>query len=201
MNDLLNERFGRLTVIARAGKNAAGSRWKVLCDCGNEREVQRSALTSGAQVSCGCKKKEVLYENRPLKHGMSNTSTYKIWLGMRKRCMDERDSRYGGRGIKVCERWLESFDNFLADMGERPEGMSIERNNNDSDYEAKNCRWATVKEQARNKRNNIVIEFDGRKMILQDWATYLGMDRRTLAWRLKAGWSLKKTLTKGIDNE
>ena len=202
MRDLTGARFGRLLVKEKSGSDAAGSRWHVICDCGVEKDVQRSALVSGAQVSCGCWKKERATQGNP-RHGHSVgrkvTRTYGIWSGMRKRCRDTDNEKYGGRGIEVCERW-DAFENFLKDMGEAPDGMSIERIENNGNYEPENCRWATTPEQARNKRNNIYLEFDGRKMILTDWANLLKIDRRTLAFRLKNGWTVEKTLTTPIGN-
>lgn len=101
---------------------------------------------------------------------------------------------YGGRGIKVCERWMD-FDNFLADMGERPEGLEIDRKDNDGNYEPGNCRWATIKQQCNNTRYNHKITYNGKTLNLVEWASVLGMKKGTLGNRLKRGWSIERALT------
>lgn len=121
------------------------------------------------------------------RHGSCGTRTYRIWKAMRTRCNNPNSpafSRYGGRGIKVCSRW-DSFSAFLADMGEAPEGLSIERKNNDRGYEPENCRWATPKEQARNMRVNRLIEHDGETLCLSEWAERLGTTADVLWKRLR----------------
>lgn len=133
------------------------------------------------------------------KHGMSFTPTYKIWSGMTKRCTNPNYflyARYGGRGIKVCERW-KKFENFLADMGERPEGMSIERMDNDGDYSPENCRWASRVEQANNMSSNRFLEFQGVRHTCAEWARKIGIRYATLQDRLRQGWSVEDTLTYG----
>ncbi len=128
---------------------------------------------------------------------MSGTSTHVIWMTMRQRCRDTNAkdyARYGGRGIKVCERW-ESFENFLADMGERPAGMSIERDDNDGDYTPDNCRWATRSEQQRNRRSNVLLTHDGVTLCVAEWAIRTGINRMTLHTRIDRGWPTDKALT------
>lgn len=125
---------------------------------------------------------------------------YGTWSDIKKRCLYPKYKQYylyGGRGIKICDRWLESFENFLEDMGERPsQKHSIERINNDGDYEPSNCRWATKKEQSRNKRNNRMITFEGKTLCIADWADLFNLNYATLLRRIKAGWNINQALNK-----
>jgi len=157
--DLSGNRFGRLIVIERAGSDLGGNaKWRVFCDCGKETIVSGCSLRYGYTKSCGCLRREIII-NRNTTHGDSCSRSvsreYGIWNGMKSRCTNRKckDFKYyGGRGIKVCCRWLDSFDNFLKDMGRCPPGLSIERKNNDGDYEPGNCLWATQSDQIKNRR-------------------------------------------------
>lgn len=151
-------RFGRLTVLGRSTKKSnVGAVWDCVCDCGGSASVNSLKLRTGHTKSCGCLKREVIEETQAqnLKHGMANkTKTYKTWKCMRHRCNNENSDQwewYGGRGIKICKQW-DDFEVFLADMGERPIGTTIDRIDSDGDYEPSNCRWATPKQQAENNR-------------------------------------------------
>lgn len=153
---LAGQRFGRLLVGDQADRSATGEvRWHCRCDCGNETIVQGNNLKSGHIQSCGCLGDERRRENNRT-HGLSKSRTYRSWRAMRRRCFDHKYREfhlYGGRGISVCERWNASFEAFLADMGERPQGTSIDRYPDvNGNYEPGNCRWATPLEQAHNKR-------------------------------------------------
>jgi hypothetical protein len=155
--DMTGLTFGRLTAIRYVGR----SRWLCQCRCGAIAEVDGGSMRIGTTKSCGCLLKEARRNNEHnKKHGMRGTSTYHIWTSMKQRCYNEKAinyHNYGGRGIKVCDRWLNSFENFLSDMGERPEGKSLDRYpDNDGNYEPGNCRWASSKTQCRNRRNNVV---------------------------------------------
>jgi len=130
------------------------------------------------------------------------TATFRSWADMRSRCLNENSKhyhRYGGRGIKICDRWLESFDNFLTDMGEKPESLTLERVNNDGNYTPENCLWATRQEQAINRNTTKFIKFRGEKKTLRQWAEYYNLKTITLYSRIHCyGWSLKQALNKPV---
>lgn len=184
--DLTGKRFGRLTVVEYAGTNKVGKSsavtWHCKCDCGNDTIVMTNHLRTGNTSSCGCFVRE-----RHTIHGMWDTSIYRTWADIKKRCLNPNNKaykHYGGRGITICERWLK-FENFLADMGERPDGLTIERIDNDKGYSPENCRWATYKEQNRNSRRTRMISYFGETRCLSEWAEVLNINRTTLHWRLR----------------
>lgn len=192
------QRFGRWTVTALAARRRGQARWHVRCDCGNESVKTSAQLRAGITRSCGCLRREVS-RNRHFLHGAAagtRTPTYRVWRNMRQRCENPRNpefANYGGRGIVVCERW-QRFQVFLADMGERPAGMSIERIDNDRGYEPGNCRWATPSEQAQNTRVAHRITFRGETRTLTDWCRVLGIDRSTAQRRIARGWKAAEAL-------
>lgn len=156
-SNIAGMRFGRLTALAACSNvESMAAKWLCSCNCGKEKTVDSYGLRSGRVRSCGCLKKEHAgHLNR--KHGMSTSPTYMSWKSMIGRCqraVTNSYRSYGGRGISICERW-HTFEAFLADMGERPIGTSLDRINCDGNYEPSNCRWATAKEQAQNKRKRI----------------------------------------------
>lgn len=153
--NLKDKKFGRWKVLEYNG----GSYWKCLCDCGKIKMVDGNSLRRGLSKSCGCLHKEIISKmgKDRIRHGRSNKGdlTYTSWQHMKRRVLNKNSPdfpNWGGRGIKVCERWIK-FENFLEDMGERPEGMTLDRIDNDGNYEPSNCKWSTRKEQNRNKRN------------------------------------------------
>ena len=167
--NIINKRFGSRVVIGES-KNKRGKQiYLCICDCGFKGEVSGTILRQGRSYSCErcCQKT----------HGLSKTNTYSIWIGMIKRCSKENAANYknyGGRGIKVCERWLE-FENFISDMGKRPEGFQIDRINNDDDYKPENCRWVSPKENSNNRRDtpkNYINTQHYKWTILRDAGTY-----------------------------
>lgn len=199
VNDITGSRFGRLVVASRAGSTPKHATWKCICDCGNETTLPSTALISGNTRSCGCLLNEarVVAGRANKTHGMSNTSTHKSWAGMKARCNNPNEpayENYGGRGIRVCERWV-SFENFLADMGVAPKGLTIDRKDVNGNYEPGNCRWATDTEQARNTRVNRIICAFGKSMTLADWGDETGLDVSTIETRIKRGWTIEKAMT------
>lgn len=160
-SDLTNKRFGRLFVVGLDRITGAEKRvyWTCWCDCCAEKAIRSDGLMSGAVQSCGCLRKEraaAATKLACLKHGMCNTGTYRSWSQMKVRCQAPANHKfkdYGGRGIKVCDRW-QSFENFLADMGVRPDGTSIDRIDVNGNYEPGNCRWADAKTQRANRRDS-----------------------------------------------
>jgi hypothetical protein len=158
IRDISNQRFGRVVAIAPTGEKKWGvSLWRYRCDCGTEKVAAVNSLKSGLVRSCGCLAKEQAQRFKP-KHGLYKTPTYNSWGGMLQRCTNPATRNfhnYGGRGISVCERWR-SFENFYADMGECPPKHSLDRIDVNGNYEPGNCRWATTKEQGRNKRTTVL---------------------------------------------
>lgn len=190
MKNLIGSTFGRLTVKEFAGKKNGHIQWKCVCICGNTTTVYRGNLTSGSTVSCGCHSVEQLVA-RSTTHGRTNTREFSIWHGMKNRCNNPNadDYRnYGGRGIKICTRWEASFENFFYDMGEAPEGMSIDRVDVDGPYSPENCRWATNTQQANNKRTNRSITVDGTTKNVREWERHLGYKHPVIQQRLHRGW-------------
>lgn len=192
--------FGRLTVIADHGKIKGRRHWKCVCACGTLRIVDGGNLSSGNTQSCGCWQREITGESNSThghKRGGRSSAIYTIWCSMVSRCTNPNADHYldyGGRGITVCKRWRK-FENFLADMGERPSGLSIERRHNDKGYSRANCYWATRTEQNNNKRNNVRIRYKGEVKSLAQWADSLGFSRSTLYHRYERGWGADRMLT------
>ena len=195
--NILNHRFGRLTVIEFRGMRRGESLWRCQCDCGGEVTTTKSHLRGNTR-SCGC----LQIENRIQKattHGGRRKPEYKVWAGIKSRCYCKTNSRYadyGGRGIKVCDRWLESFANFYADMGPRPSPQhELDRfPDNNGDYRPGNCRWTTSRQNNRNRRNNRQIAFDGKCLCVTEWAEVTGLTISAINHRLDDGWSPERIL-------
>jgi hypothetical protein len=196
--DLTGLRFGRLTVLRRTDRKSKDRNiyWSCACDCGKEVEILGRSLYRGATVSCGCFGKERRREACTT-HGLSDTRTYRIWGAMIARCIKPSSAayrHYGGRGIKVCYRWMESFEAFVEDMGECPEGMTIERVDNDGPYSKENCKWASRQEQSSNTRRTHRITLGGETRPLREWAKILGIVDSALSWRIER-WGIERALT------
>jgi hypothetical protein len=200
--NLSGKTFGRWTVLSYAGLSRVNRcTWNCRCQCGVEKVVRADKLNNRESSSCGCRQRDVVGA-RNLRHGKSKTAEYRIWKAMHTRCgnpniLDFAD--YGGRGIQVCERWVTSFENFLADMGLRPTPKhSIDRIDVDGPYSPENCRWATPKQQTRNARSNRLYTFQGETLCIGEWAERTSIKYHTLLQRFNQGWSPKRALTEPV---
>ena len=196
--DLTGQRFGRLTVLGKSNTRIYGRQlaWDCYCDCGAIKPLQTSVLKSGGTRSCGCLRRECKPPDLTT-HGMSHYSGIKTWQGMLSRCNKPTDkdyARYGGRGIKICDRWLDPR-NFADDMGDKPAGCSLDRIDPNGDYCPENCKWATSAEQGANKRNNRKITHDGQTLHLSEWCRRLGVKPSTVLNRLNSGMDPSNALT------
>lgn len=194
--NMKGQKIGRLFIFEYVGIKNTHAQWKALCDCGNFKIVDGGEVRRGAIVSCGCWGKERLKlgPETVRKHGMHGSETYNSWAHMMQRCKNpnnDRYHRYGGRTITVCDRW-KLFENFVADMGMRPPGMSIDRINNSGNYEPSNCRWATPSEQSNNMDHNIRVMFQGEIKTLSEISLLTGIKKSTLYARLKRNWPTDK---------
>lgn len=188
---MIHEHFGKLTVLSFHGKGKYGQRlWWCRCDCGGDKIASSHQLTSGHTKSCGC-----LFAT----HRMTKSPEYSTWVGIRDRCYNQNAPsfvRYGGRGIAVCDRWLESFENFYEDMGARSsKDHSIDRIDNNGPYSPENCRWATRSQQQRNARRTVIVQLNGVKMSMTSAAEIIGMKPNTLNERIRRGWKLPQGIT------
>jgi len=191
----VGKRFGRLVVVAlaRVHQRPSGVRvnvWTCQCDCGGTRDVFAGNLTNAITQSCGCLQRDVARKAHTT-HGKTHTPEYQTWFGMIRRCCESTNRAYpdyGGRGIVVCDAWRNSFVAFLRDMGNRPSKQhSLDRIDNDGPYSKENCRWATVLEQANNKRGNIRITVNGTERTATEWSRISGVNRDTIVYRISAG--------------
>jgi len=189
--DLTGLKFNRLKVQ----KRVAGSFWGCICDCGNLISVSSYQLKSGKTKSCGCWSRD-----RTRKHGMEGTKIYNTWASMLSRCRNPKNKfykDYGGRGITFCETWA-NFENFYADMGDKPDGMSLDRIDNDGNYSKENCRWSDQKNQIRNRRVSPKYYLNNETKSLAEWCEIYGISWRRVYERMRAGWELEKALTEKV---
>lgn len=192
--DLIGQRFGRLFVLRETVRNSSNNRqWLCRCDCGCEVAVTTSSLTSKRNNtrSCGCLLRETRGRHR-ITHGMSKSGAHRSWMSMKQRCKHVKEYAH----VKVCDRWLNSFESFWIDMGDRPEGTTIDRIDPKGDYVPWNCRWADAKTQANNKNTTRYIEYRGETKPLSSWCDELGLDYSVVAARIdNYGWSVGKALS------
>ena len=185
--DIAGQRYGRLTAIKFCGKDRNGkSMWLCVCDCGKETVCSLNNLRKGNTKSCGCLSREI----KPTKtHGQRKTRLYNIWSLMKNRCADKTLKNYGGRGITVCDEWQNSFEAFYqwAMQSGYNDNLSIDRIDNEKGYSPQNCRWATNKEQSRNRRTNHYVIYEGEKYLITDLEKKIGLSRKTIARRIQRG--------------
>ena len=213
LEEFVGKTFGMLTVVSRAddatytarGKEYKTRKWNCICTCGGSATCYEADLKRGNSTSCGCKQKAqaVKMGKERKTHGMSKTKEENAYRHMMQRCYSKNSAQYknyGGRGIRVCERWLGSFENFLIDIGRAPSKLhSIDRIDSNGDYSPENCRWATWTDQQRNRRNNRTIEIDGETKTLAEWCEIHDVPYQRVHQRItKLGMSPLIALTKGL---
>lgn len=205
---MIGKRFHHLLITSELPRvqypSTSMRKYLCLCDCGNEIQALHANLMRGATKSCGCWKVESA-GRQFLKHGMSKSSEYRIYVGMKQRCYRETYIEfylYGGNGIKVCDRWLHSFENFYADMGNRPSPLhSIDRIDSMLGYSKENCRWATKREQTINRKNSIFVEYKNERVHLSDFAKMIGAKySSTYNCIVRKGLSVEETLNRLISS-
>lgn len=202
--NLTGKRFGKLVAIKTAGKTKNGAYlWQCKCDCGNEIIANVGNLKNGHTKSCGCLRVDRCKTNFT-KHGLEHTRLYGIWSDMRLRCYDEKNiayHRYGGRGITICDEWkndVKAFYDWATANGYK-DSLTIDRIDNDGNYCPENCRWATVKEQASNRRSNILVTHNGKTQTMKKWANEVGTPYKVVWARMqKLGWSAERALTEPV---
>jgi hypothetical protein len=193
------QRFGRLIVVSLTRLETDGRAAVVArCDCGRSVTVRTANLLRGLSQSCGCLMRQRTSEAART-HGRSRTPEHSVWTSIKGRCFNLNNhaySDYGGRGIAVCAEWRTSFETFYRDMGPRPDGATLDRKDNDGPYSKSNCRWATRKTQANNRRSNHVIEFHGESLTLSGWAERTGIPYDVVKQRInKLRWTVERALT------
>jgi len=214
IKDLRGMKFGKLTVIDFSEIKNHRSYWLCKCDCGTLKNIKSDCLVSKTTKTCGCGKIDIAKNMSigNIKHNMAHTKFYDIWGGIKKRCFNKKTKyykRYGGRGIKVCDRWLK-FENFRDDMyksylehvkeyGEK--NTSIDRINNNGNYCLENCKWATYEEQNNNRRDNRRLTYNEQIKTLAMWSKKFKISSTTLSQRLQMGWTIHDALTKSIKNK
>lgn len=213
VNDLIGKKFGRLEVFSFDGIKHRYAYWKCKCECGNITSVRGSHLADGSTTSCGCYQKELSskkIKELTTKHDLSNSRLYKVYKSIKSRCYYKNQpayTNYGGRGIKMCDEWKNDFMAFhdwaySNGYDENAELMkcTIDRIDNDGNYEPSNCRWVSMKEQSLNKRTNHRVEYNGKSYTIKEISQIKNCSYGAIMWRLNNGWSVKDTFEVPIDN-
>lgn len=206
--DLTGQRFGKWTVVKRLENNKNNkAMWLCRCDCGTEKAVLGESLKSRKSQNCGCGRKEsVAARNRKNRKYECRGRLYHIWTGIKQRCFNPNEPaypRYGGRGIVVCDEWKDNFGVFRtwAFASGYNDDLSLDRIDNNGNYEPSNCRWATGVEQNNNRRNNYLITYNGETHTMPEWARITGICYGTLKTRIRKGWSPERALTTPVNLE
>ena len=205
--DLTGKVFDQLTVIEPCGRLRGGILWRCKCACGNFREVISANLVRGVTKSCGCRRLEY-YQKKNRKHGHAaqgaNSRTYRSWVEAKDRCFNKNSTgypMYGGRGITMSPKWTDDYPAFLADMGDRPAGRTLDRYpNRNGHYEPGNCRWATPREQSRNTSTNVLLKVGDDVLTIAEWAERVGVMPELISHRLKKGWSVEEAIFKPVNH-
>lgn len=191
-----NMKFGRLTTLKVAYNKNHNNYWECICDCGKTKIIRANSLTSGNTKSCGCLNKEII-----TKHDFCKERTYNIWKMMKERCYNKNSKsyhNYGGRGIGVCDSWKSDYSKFRewAMKNGYKHNLTLDRIDNNKEYCPENCRWATLKQQANNRTNNKLLEFNGEIRTMKEWCDLLNLNYRTVKSRLNiSNWTVEKALT------
>lgn len=199
-SDMIGKRFGELIVVAYAGKEEKSKKSTYLCrcNCGKSKIINGVSLKRGLTKSCGCLKSKLTSE-RTTTHGKSKHPLFRGWWNMKDRCYNKKNKsyhRYGGRGIYVCEEWKNSISAFMlwAEKNGWEKGLSLERKDNSKGYSPENCAFVSAKKQANNRRDNKTLSFNGETKTVAQWGDALNIKASTIRYRIKAGWSTKKSL-------
>ncbi len=195
---MVGRKYGNLTVLELV-ETKPRTRWMCVCDCGNRKVSMAFQLKNGKSNSCGCKTSQRISEASKT-HGMSGTPTAQSWNHLKQRTTNPNNDRwhdYGGRGITLCEKW-QTFEGFFDDMGERPDGTTIGRIDNEKGYSKDNCRWETKEQQYTNMRSNHCIEHNGEIKTITEWAKIKDMPLTRLSTRIRRGWTIERALTEGL---
>lgn len=192
------EKYGRLTLVKETVCTPKKHKWLCRCDCGNYKEVSIYQLKSGECKSCGCLRNEIATEQcySMARHNMARTRVYRIWGGMIERCTNPRSKdfkNYGGRGVSICDEWrnFEGFKEWALSNGYE-DTLSIDRIDVNGNYEPSNCRWITIRDQQKNRRNSVIVEYRGETHCLKDWAKITGIPYYTLHGRKQKGWNVSR---------
>lgn len=194
--NMIGQKYNKLTVLSKVETNHNGYVYECLCDCGNKKVIEGKSIRSGLTKSCGCIRSQYV-STKNKTHEKTNTGAYKSWRAMKTRCTNLNTpsyKNYGERGITICDRWL-NFENFYEDMGDRPEGKTLERIDNSKGYSRENCKWASKKEQNRNTRQVKLLTYEGETLCMKEWAEKLSIPYSTLQDRIRRGWNVERALT------